>query len=240
MDEDNLLVKILAGELHYAKLWLVCVALRGVSWDKMPFEQRELAFQAKDAASNCLTIFLGSQDYRAALRYAVHDSLVTAAFSGLFLLKMANLFPGELDLASITSQVEQLAQLLSDVAAERHAFFSSYSLPHFVADQWALSNRYALTLRVMLANLRRKVDLAHPGGPGDAMVLGGGQPQGQPFADPHAPPQPMVPQQPPPQPITMEELGLHFPQGAPAPPALHPADIPVWLQEQSLTDLGLP
>jgi hypothetical protein len=119
MDEDNLLVKILAGELHYAKLWLVCVALRGVSWDKMPFEQRELAFQAKEAASNCLTIFLGSQDYRASLRYAVHDNLVTAAFSGLYLLKMAGLFPTELDLGQITGQVEQLAQLLSEVAAER-------------------------------------------------------------------------------------------------------------------------
>ena len=57
--------------------------------------------------------------HRAALRYAVHDSLVTAAFSGLFLLKMANLFPAELDLNVITAQVEQLAQLLSDVAAER-------------------------------------------------------------------------------------------------------------------------
>ena len=78
MDEDSLLVKILAGELHYAKLWLVCVALRGVSWDKMPFEQLELAFLAKDAASNCLSIFLCSQDDRAALRYVVHDSLVTA------------------------------------------------------------------------------------------------------------------------------------------------------------------
>lgn len=50
----------------------------------------------------------------------MHDSLVTAAFSGLFLLKMATLFPAELDLAAITAQVEQLAQLLSDVAAERH------------------------------------------------------------------------------------------------------------------------
>lgn len=58
--------------------------------------------------------------YRAALRYAVHDSLVTAAFSGLFLLKMANLYPGELDLAAITMQVEQLAELLSEVAAERY------------------------------------------------------------------------------------------------------------------------
>lgn len=136
MDENSLLCKVLAGELHYAKLWLVCVALRGVAWDKMPFEQRELAFQAKDAASNCLAIFLNSQEYRcvyllvelnktlrrvsrAALRYAVHDSLVTAAFSGLFLLKMANLFPTELDLGAIMVQVEQLAQLLSEVAAER-------------------------------------------------------------------------------------------------------------------------
>ena len=58
---------------------------------------------------------------RAALRYAVHDSLVTAAFSGLFLLKMANLFPAELDLNAITAQVEQLASLLSEVAAERCA-----------------------------------------------------------------------------------------------------------------------
>jgi hypothetical protein len=32
---------------------------------------------------------------------------------------MANLFPTELDLAAITGQVEELAQLLADVAAER-------------------------------------------------------------------------------------------------------------------------
>ena len=64
MDQDSLLRKILAGELQYTKLWLVCVALRGVSWDKMPFEQRELAFQAKDAAYNCLNIFLTSTEYR--------------------------------------------------------------------------------------------------------------------------------------------------------------------------------
>jgi hypothetical protein len=32
---------------------------------------------------------------------------------------MANLFPSELDLGALTGQVEQLAQLLSDVAAER-------------------------------------------------------------------------------------------------------------------------
>jgi hypothetical protein len=64
MDEDSLLRKILACELHYAKLWVICAALRGVSWDKMPFEQRELAFQAKDSAFHCLSIFLTSSAYR--------------------------------------------------------------------------------------------------------------------------------------------------------------------------------
>lgn len=207
MDEDSLLRKILAGELHYAKLWLVCVALRGVSWDKMPFEQRELAFQAKDAASNCLSIFLNSNAYRAALRYAVHDSLVTAAFSGLFLLKMANLFPTELDLAAITTQVEQLAQLLSEVAAER----------------------YALALRIMLASLRRKIGLPSsiatqiptmpPPFTENMMVPPS-------FVDPALP-----------QPFTMEELGFVSPAGR---GMFSPSAIPLWLQEQSMTDLGLP
>lgn len=64
MDSESLLRKILAGDLYYAKLWLICVVLRGVSWDKMAFEQRELAFQAKEAASECLNTFLGSPAYR--------------------------------------------------------------------------------------------------------------------------------------------------------------------------------
>ncbi|KAJ7170553.1 hypothetical protein C8R43DRAFT_979860 [Mycena crocata] len=210
MDENSLLRKILAGELHYAKLWLVCVALRGVAWDKMPFEQRELAFQAKDAAFNCLSIFLTSSEYRAALRYAVHDSLVTAAFSGLFLLKMASLFPAELDLGAITAQVEQLAQLLSDVAAER----------------------YALTLRIMLANLRRKVGLGSgintpvPTMPPPPLLADGRLIVSPTFIDPTMPP-----------PFTMEELGFQWPSDR---GIFSPSAIPVWLQEQSLTDLGLP
>jgi len=209
MDEEALMRKILEGELHYAKLWLVCVALRGVSWDKMPFEQRELAFQAKDAAFNCLSIFLNSPAYRAALRYAVHDSLVTAAFSGLFLLKMANLFPTELDLAALTGQVEQLAQLLSDVAAER----------------------YALTLRIMLANLRRKVGmLTGMNTPVPTMpppTIAEGMIVSPTFADPSTGQQP----------FTMEELGFVWPSDR---GIFSPSAIPVWLQEQSLTDLGLP
>jgi len=222
MDEDSLPRIILVGELHYAKLWLVCVALRGVSWDKMPFEQRELAFQGKDAASNCLSNLLDSPTYRAALRYAVHDSLVTAAFSALFLLKMANLFPADLDLTAITAQVEQLAQLLSDVAAER----------------------YAITLRVMLANLRRKIGLVQnngQGGPnaagGPSMSGGGGPPPENlpvgtiPFQTAGAPAPPVT------GPFTVEELGFSWPADW---GSISPSSLPVWIQEQSFTDLGLP
>ena len=264
MDEESLLRKILAGELHYAKLWLVCVALRGVSWDKMPFEQRELAFQAKDAAFNCLSIFLNSTAYRyvtlfklsqepssvcsrAALRYAVHDSLVTLAFSGLFLLKMANLFPTELDLGAIMSQVEQLAQLLSDVAAERSALYAFLSFANFSLTRRAPS--YALTLRIMLANLRRRVGML----PGIAAPMQNLPPpllpEGMvgPYVDTHTVGPP---------PLTMEELGFSWPSDR---GTFNPATIPVWIREQvrdfhgqlldlcldfhifqSLTDLGLP
>ena len=104
MDEDALLRKILVGDLYYANLWLICVALRGVSSDKMPFDPPELAFRAKEAALRCLSTFLTSPAYRAALRYAVHDHLVTAAFSGLFLLEVANLFPGEVGVPALLGQ----------------------------------------------------------------------------------------------------------------------------------------
>ncbi|KAF9653826.1 hypothetical protein BDM02DRAFT_3086575 [Thelephora ganbajun] len=215
MDEESLPRIILAGELHFAKLWLVCVALRGVSWDKMPFEQRELAFQGKDAASNCLSNLLNSPTYRAALRYAVHDSLVTAAFSALFLLKMAHLFPVDLDLGSIMAQVEQLAQLLSDVAAER----------------------YAITLRVMLANLRRNIGLApsnnaHGPLPDNLLATAG------PFQTP-TPGTAGAPAAPAPVtcPFTVEELGFNWPADW---GSISPSNLPVWIQEQSFTDLGLP
>lgn len=235
MDEDSLPRIILAGELHYAKLWLVCVALRGVSWDKMPFEQRELAFQGKDAASNCLSNLLNSETYRAALRYAVHDSLVTAAFSALFLLKMAHLFPADLDLGSITGQVERLAQLLSDVAAER----------------------YAITLRVMLANLRRKIGLISNNNTHGTQPIPNatGGPPLPGSATGRPPPENLLPatsslqtatpgtsgapatQAPATGPFTVEELGFNWPADW---GSISPSSLPVWIQEQNFTDLGLP
>lgn len=208
MDEDALLRKVLIAELHYAKLWLVCVALRGASWDKMPFEQRELAFQAKDAATGCINTLLTNGHFRAALRYAVHDSWVMASFAGLFLLKIANLFPVEVDLNAITGQVEQLAALLSEVSAER----------------------YALTLRLMLAAFRRKIGMsatpaaaaAATPAPGNGAFdpLGGGDPA----------------------PLTLEDIGLGAWPGLDPTRMFSPSSIPIplWLQEASLKDLGLP
>jgi hypothetical protein len=83
MDEDSVLRKILASELHAAKLWLVCVALRGVSWDKMPFEQRELAFQARDSALDCLSIFLTSPAFRYVLYRLTRTRFLTLIAPGL-------------------------------------------------------------------------------------------------------------------------------------------------------------
>jgi hypothetical protein len=179
MDEESLLRKILAGELHYAKLWLLCLALRGVVWDpkKMTFEQRELAFQATDAAFNCLSVFLNSPTYRcvhsrsaimfpiltssirAALRYAIHFTLVSAIFSALFLLKMANLFPSELDINAYIGQVEQLHQLILEVARDRRrvSFSHGYSLESLAQRRQTCS--YAPALDRPLKNIRHKLRL---------------------------------------------------------------------------------
>lgn len=137
--------------------------------------------------------------------------MVTAAFSGLFLLKIANLFPGEVELPSIISQVEQLAQLLSEVAAER----------------------YALTLRLMLASLRRKLGLGtsapSPTALGDAPhphsqgLMGTGA-DGNVFGTNDSY-------------MGMEEFGFTWPADN---GTFNPNTIPLWLQEASLTDLGLP
>ncbi|KIY60676.1 hypothetical protein CYLTODRAFT_327126, partial [Cylindrobasidium torrendii FP15055 ss-10] len=48
----------LAGELHFTKLWLVCVALSDADCSTMSFQQREVAFQAKDAALEYVKVFL--------------------------------------------------------------------------------------------------------------------------------------------------------------------------------------
>ncbi len=154
----------------------------------------------------------------------MHDSLVTAAFSGLFLLKMANLFPAELDLAAISAQVEQLASLLSDVAAERYVPCHTYQFQHGPLTCLIRNPlvRYALTLRIMLANLRRKMGMV-PG------VMQNQQPAMEvpAFMDPS-----LVPPPPPPPPFTREELGVVTWPSTADERIFSPSAIPLWLQEQ--------
>ncbi|KIY61556.1 hypothetical protein CYLTODRAFT_331356, partial [Cylindrobasidium torrendii FP15055 ss-10] len=57
-DQHSLLRNFLAGELHFTKLWLVCVALSGVDCSTMSFQQREVTFQAKDADLEYIKVFL--------------------------------------------------------------------------------------------------------------------------------------------------------------------------------------
>lgn len=77
---------------------------------------------------------------------ATHDQLAAVAFAAVFLLKIAMLYPDAVPLQSLISQVSEVAHVLS---AECYA------------------ERYALTLKLMLASLRRKTGAAStvPGTP---------------------------------------------------------------------------
>jgi hypothetical protein len=55
--QTHVLLDLLDAELCYAQLWCACVALRGCHWEKLSLDQRELAFQAKDAALKCLATY---------------------------------------------------------------------------------------------------------------------------------------------------------------------------------------
>jgi len=92
---------------------------------------------------------------------------------------------------------------------------------------------YALTLRIMLANLRRKVGmiagLSAPmtNMPPSTMADGIVGPAPGSYVDAAGVSAP----------FTMEELGFAWPSDR---ATFSPSAIPLWLQEKSLTDLGLP
>lgn len=83
--ENPSLRVLLKSEFYYAKLWLVCIALRGASWETMSFELRELAVQAKDAALNCLSTFLNSTEYRCESSAQYLSSIITSGTGPCFL-----------------------------------------------------------------------------------------------------------------------------------------------------------
>ncbi|KAL7423562.1 hypothetical protein Q5752_001142 [Cryptotrichosporon argae] len=133
--EDAVLVRLLEVDLAYAKLWIVCVALRGCHWQSLSEQQKQLVYQAKDASLRCLQIFLQSANFRAHLKYATHETLVSAAFCSLFLIKIAYLYPSLIPSHTLSTQISGIVHVLSSECS---------------------AGRYALSLKLMLAKFRRK------------------------------------------------------------------------------------
>ncbi|KAL7409659.1 hypothetical protein BDY24DRAFT_402566 [Mrakia frigida] len=131
--EQSLLI-----QREYTNLFHNCFALRGVhnvvDVLKMPILQRTLALRALRNAQAALEICLAPDSYRANFRFAVHYTHVTAAFVGSLLIRIARLFPKELDLRQTAKDVDQLAGLLAEAGA----------------------GRYARSLRLMLRKARRR------------------------------------------------------------------------------------
>ncbi|GAC95756.1 hypothetical protein PHSY_003332 [Pseudozyma hubeiensis SY62] len=108
-----------------AELYLTCTALRGIrdaaDADQMGPEQKELIIQATRAADTCLSISVNAKEYREMLGWAPHYTHVTAAFACVFLIKIARLFPRQVDTYGIFSNAERLASRLAEVPAVKYA-----------------------------------------------------------------------------------------------------------------------
>ncbi|KAK4689740.1 large subunit ribosomal protein L4, partial [Tremellales sp. Uapishka_1] len=110
---------------QYAELFVNSQLLRGIRERtdviNMPSEKRDLAIRAMRNAQHCLDICLRGENYRNGLRYAVHYTHVCAAFAASFLIRIARLFPNELNLKKTAKDVEELASVLASVPAGRYA-----------------------------------------------------------------------------------------------------------------------
>lgn len=115
----------LVVQRQYAELFVNSQLLRGIvnpaDVANMPEEKRLLALRAMRNAQACLKICLHGENYRNGLRYAVHYTHVCAAFAATFLIRIARLFPAELDLRKTARDVEDLARTLSEIPAGRYA-----------------------------------------------------------------------------------------------------------------------
>ncbi|OWZ63172.1 hypothetical protein AYX14_03309 [Cryptococcus neoformans] len=110
---------------QYAELFVNSQLLRGIKEPSdvvgMPEEKRALAIRAMRNAQKCLDICLHGENYRNGLRYAVHYTHVCAAFAASFLIRIARLFPYELNLKKTAKDIEELACILSEIPAGRYA-----------------------------------------------------------------------------------------------------------------------
>lgn len=106
--------------------------------------QKELAIRALRNAQQCLDICVRGKTYRDSLTYAVHYAHVCAAFAASLLIRLARIFPTELDLRQTARDVEALARILASVPA----------------------GRYARSLRLTLRSARRRKVIPPPSVPG--------------------------------------------------------------------------
>ncbi|BEJ14452.1 hypothetical protein CspHIS471_0402190 [Cutaneotrichosporon sp. HIS471] len=110
---------------QYAELFVNSQLLRGIREPSdvvsMPDEKRALAIRAMRNAQTVLEVCLKGQNYRNGLRYAVHYTHVCAAFAASFLIRIARLFPQELNLKKTAKDVEELAGILAEIPAGRYA-----------------------------------------------------------------------------------------------------------------------
>lgn len=115
----------LRAQREYSSLFLNSQLLRGIrdaaDVQKLPADKRELAIKAMRNAQACLDIVIRGKNYRRGLRFAVHYTHVCAAFAASFLIRIARLFPKDLDLRKTAKDVEELAAILSEVPAGRYA-----------------------------------------------------------------------------------------------------------------------
>ncbi|KAJ9102354.1 hypothetical protein QFC21_002754 [Naganishia friedmannii] len=147
-DEGDFFRESLAAQREYSSLFINSQLLRGVKEAadvrKMPQDKRDLAIRAMRNAQTCLDIAIRGKNYRSGLRFAVHYTHVCAAFAASFLIRIARLFPRELDLKKTAKDVEELASVLEKVPA----------------------GRYARSLRLILRRARKQKFIPPPSMPG--------------------------------------------------------------------------
>ncbi|KAF8330359.1 uncharacterized protein EI90DRAFT_3060473 [Cantharellus anzutake] len=124
---------------YFAELFHGASALRGIRGKEdvpgLPKEQRDLALRCLEVAKKGLETCVKSTHYKEGLKYAVHYTHMSATFAASFLIRLARLFPDEVDVHMVRNIAEDLANELSQIPA---------------------ASRYALTLRIMLRKAHQR------------------------------------------------------------------------------------
>jgi hypothetical protein len=135
----------------HAELFHNATALRGVNGpedvERMPQVQKDLAIRSIQIARQGLDITVNSPSYREGMKYAVHYTHATATFAASFLLRLARLFPNECDMYEIKTQVEHLANLMSEIPGKRYALTLQVMLKRFKNRKSVSASRSPKTTR---------------------------------------------------------------------------------------------